>query len=90
MKKLSLLLLSVMLSGGVAFADNGQDSHLFGLKDEVQAVGIDAPNLVKFNDWGLGAEMTKQTNYTASDEGYSFLLKATYHGSLFDFSPKNV
>ena len=89
MKKALLVMAGLLLAGGVAFAQDS-DSHLFGLKDEVLAVGVDAPNLVKFDDWSLGAEATKQMNYTAGDEGYLFLAKVTYSGSLIDFSPKSA
>ena len=50
------------------------------------ALGVDAPYLVEVNkDWYLGSEIYKDIEDTEGDEGWTFLAKATYKGTLFSF-----
>lgn len=86
MKKIMLALALGLVLASPVFAENS-DSHLFGLKDEVVGAKFDAPNLVRFTpDLTLGAEVSKQLNYTASDEGFIVMGKFTYTGSFLDLT----
>ena len=79
---LVLLLSLVFLTPAIA-----EDKHWLGLEDEQVRVGIDAPNLVMFSpDWTLGAEVNKDVQFTNVEQGWVFLGKVTYSGSIFDFS----
>lgn len=47
---------------------------------------FDAPNIIKMNDWSLGAEVSKDLVQTNMREGWGAYAKVTYSGSLLNFS----
>ena len=99
MKKTVLLVMCLMLIASAASASscvgiagkilNSCVTHPDGKDLANVEVGIDVPNLVKL-PWNLsvGAEMSKDLNQTNAKEGYTYLGKVTWTGSLLDFSKK--
>ena len=83
MKKLSMFVLGLALLQGVAFAEPAID-WFDNLEGEQQRVEVDAPYLVNLaKDWNLGASVSKDLHGTNSDQGYAFVGKVTYTGTLF-------
>lgn len=88
-----LFLIGLMLTATPSYAghafDVNETNYYDASKDDIGAK-FDAPYVIKIGeDWFIGGEAGKDLYHTKSDEGWTFMGKLTYTGTLFDFSKKS-